>query len=186
MQTEQVRNIVLVGFMASGKSSVSRALSRRCGWPRVDVDDEILARAGKPIADIFRDSGEEAFRELERSVVRDLCVESGRIIAAGGGSFIDEESRSAMLTGGTVFYLSTTPETIHKRVTKGHPNAPVRPLLAGGDPLERIKELLAQRGPAYAQAHHTVETDNLSPDRVAEAILKICGPGLGKNTRSNK
>ena len=182
MQPDQVRNIILVGFMASGKSSVGRALSRRCGWPRVDADEEIVSRAGKPIADIFRDSGEDAFRELERAVVTDICAESGKIIAAGGGSFIDDENRQTMLDGGTVFYLSAHPETIHRRVTKGSPNAPVRPLLGPGNPLERITELLAQRTPAYSQAHHSVETDGLTPDQVAEAILKICGPGLSKKT----
>ena len=182
MQSDQVRNIILVGFMASGKSSVSRAISRRLGWTRVDADEEIVARAGKPIADIFRDLGEDAFRKLERSVVRDICAESGQIIAAGGGSFIDDENRRTMLDGGTVFYLSARPETIHRRVTRGNPNAPARPLLGPGNPLERIKELLAQRTPAYSQAHHSVETDRLTPDQVAEAILKICGPGLGQHT----
>ncbi len=168
--------------MASGKSSVGRALSRRCGWPKVDADEEIVSRAGKPIAEIFRESGEDAFRELERAVVTDICAETGRIIAAGGGSFIDDENRQTMLDGGTVFYLSARPETIHRRVTKGNPNAPVRPLLGEGNPLERITELLAQRTPAYSQAHHSVETDGLTPDQVAQAILKICGPGLLKRT----
>ena len=178
MQPDRVLNIILVGFMASGKSSVSRALSRRCGWPRVDADDEIVSRAGKPIADIFRDSGEDVFRELERSVVSDICGEKGRIIAAGGGSFIDDENRRIMLEGGTVFYLSARPETIHRRVTRGNPNAPARPLLGAGNPLERIKELLAQRTPAYSQAHHAVETDGRTPDQVAQAVLKICGAGI--------
>ena len=168
--------------MASGKSSVGRALSRRCGWPKVDADEEIVSRAGKPIAEIFRESGEDAFRALERAVVTDICAETGRIIAAGGGSFIDDENRQTMLDGGTVFYLSARPETIHRRVTKGNPNAPVRPLLGEGNPLERITELLAQRTPAYSQAHHSVETDGLTPDQVAQAILKICGPGLLKQT----
>ncbi len=180
MQSDQVRNIILVGFMASGKSSVGRALSRRCGWTRWDADDEIVAWAGKPIADIFRDSGEDAFRELERSVVKGICLETGRIIAAGGGSFIDDENRRTMLDCGTVFYLSARPETIHRRVTGGNPNAPARPLLGEGNSLERITELLAQRMPAYSQAHHAVETDNLTPDQVARAILKICGPGILK------
>ena len=178
MQSDQARNIILVGFMASGKSSVGRSLSRQIGWPRVDADDEIVARAGKPIADIFRDSGEEAFRDLERGVMREICLEGGRIIATGGGSFIDDENRRTMLDCGIVFYLSARPETIHWRVIGGSPNAPARPLLAGGAPLERIKELLSQRVPAYCQAHHTIETDDKSTEQVAQAILQIVGPGL--------
>jgi len=178
MKTDQVRNIILVGFMGSGKSSVGRALSRRCGWPRIDADDVIVERAGKPIADIFRESGEGAFRELERAVMKDLCEQNGRIISGGGGAFVDDDNRFIMLHCGTVFYLNASPEIIHQRVIGRNPNAPVRPLLAGGDPLERIKELLAQRAPAYSQAHHIIETDQLTPAQVAEAILKICGDRL--------
>jgi len=182
MQSDQVRNIILVGFMASGKSSVGRALARRTGWPRIDADEEIVSRAGKPIADIFKDSGEDAFRQLEREVTTDICKESGRIIAAGGGSFIDDQNRRTMLDCGTVFYLSARPETIHRRVTRGNPNAPARPMLAGGDPLQRITELLAERMPAYTQAHHAVETDGLSPEQVAQEIIRICGPGIEKTS----
>lgn len=167
--------------MASGKSSVGRVLARRTGWPRVDADDEIVSRAGKPIADIFKDSGEDAFRQLEREVVSDICEKSGSIIAAGGGSFIDDQNRRTMLDRGTVFYLSAKPETIHRRVTRGNLNGPVRPMLAGGDPLERITELLEQRMPAYDEAHHAVDTDGLSPEQVAMAIIKICGPGFSQN-----
>ncbi|PKB71744.1 MAG: hypothetical protein BZY87_03795 [SAR202 cluster bacterium Io17-Chloro-G6] len=181
MLADHVRNIILVGFMASGKSSVGWALSGICGWPQVDADDEIVSRAGKPIADIFRDSGEVAFRELERKVIKDLCGTSGRIISGGGGSFVDEENRRIMLDCGTVFYLSARPETIHQRVTGGNPNAPVRPLLGAGHPLDRIRELLAQRSPAYSQAHHTIETDDMSTGQVADAIMKICGPADANN-----
>lgn len=178
MQADQVRNIILVGFMASGKSSVARAISRRCHWPRIDADEEIVARARKPIAEIFKDSGEDAFRELERSVVADICSESCHIIAVGGGSFIDDVNRRTMLDRGVVFYLSARPETIHYRVTRGNPNAPVRPLLGAGNPLQRIVDLLEERMPMYSQAHHTVETDGLTPDQVAQVVLKICGPGI--------
>ena len=104
----------------------------------------------------------------------------GSKLRTAGGSFIDAENRQTMLDGGTVFYLSARPETIHQRVTRGNPNAPDRPLLGVGNPLERIKELLAQRTPVYSQAHHAVETDGLTPDQVAEAIIEICGPSLAQ------
>ena len=87
-----------------------------------------------------------------------------------------------MLELGTVFYLSARPDTIYRRVTRGNPSAAVRPMLAGGDPLKRITELLKQRAPVYANAHYSVETDGLSPEQVAREIIKICGPGITKQS----
>ena len=166
------RNIILVGFMASGKSVVGEVLSRLTGMPLLDTDEEIVLRAGKPIHQIFQESGEAAFRELERSAIDDLCTRSGNVIAAGGGAFVDPDNRTLMLASGLVFCLSARPETIHQRVSesplqsgerggvsppqrekrgrseeenKGDTLGPTRPLLAGGDPMGRIKSLLAQR-----------------------------------------
>ena len=169
------RNIFLVGFMAVGKTHVGRALSALTGSPLIDSDDVIVARAGKPIARVFEDDGEAAFRSLERSVVRDLCAGTGQIIACGGGAFIDPENRNRMLQDGIVVCLAASPETIYQRITaESGGDAPVRPLLAGGDPLERIKALLAQRAPAYSRAHHTVPTDGLTPRQVARKVLALC------------
>ena len=168
------RNIFLVGFMAVGKTSVGRELSSLTGWELVDSDDEIVARAGKPIARVFEEDGEEAFRSLERRVIQGLCSRSDRIISCGGGAFIDSENRSAMLRGGRVVCLSARPETIYERVVaEAGGNGPVRPLLAGGNPLERIEELLAQRAEAYSHAHHTVTTDDLNPEQVAREVLAL-------------
>jgi shikimate kinase len=174
----QARNIILVGFMASGKSHVGRVLSQRTGWPMVDADDEIVRRAGKSIAQIFADEGEAAFRALERAVTGDLCGGEGRIIAAGGGAFVDQSNRYTMLNGGRVFCLRARPETIHRRIVGSDPNAAARPMLAGGDPLERIKSLLEQRAAAYSQAHHSIQTDGLTVQEVAQEVLALC-PGLG-------
>ena len=173
--TNPPRNIILVGFMASGKTSVGRALSAVTGWPLVDADDEIVARAGKPIHCIFRDDGEPAFRELERQVIADLCAGAGQVIASGGGAFTDPRNHDVMRAGGVVFYLSAQPATILRRVREQDAAGPVRPLLAVPDPAARIAELLAQRAAAYAQAHHTVDTDGLEPAAVAERITNICG-----------
>ena len=169
-------NIFLVGFMASGKTCVGATLSRLTGWDLVDADDELVQRAGKSIARIFKESGEVRFREMERAVIKDLCSRERQIIAAGGGAFVDDSNRSIMLNNGLVVCLSAKPETIYQRVVEQDGDAAVRPLLAGPDPLQRIKDLLAQRAEAYAQAHHTIETDALALAQVAERIVELLKP----------
>ena len=175
------RNVILVGFMASGKTSVGRVLAERTGWTLVDADDAIVARAGKPIHRIFSEDGEPAFRELERQVIAGLCARERQVIASGGGAFVDPQNRDVMLSGGRVFFLSASPAVILRRVREEDAGGPIRPLLAspsgsgqGYDPEARIAGLLAQRMPAYAQAHHTVETDALTPEGVAGEVLGIC------------
>ncbi len=186
------RNIILVGFMASGKTSVGRALAESLsraaaphgdrGWTLVDADDVIVARAGKPIHRIFSEDGEPAFRELESRVIADLCAGERQVIASGGGAFVSDQNRDVMLAGGRVFFLSAIPEAILRRVQEEDAGGPIRPLLVPRpsqerdfDPEARIAELLAQRMPAYSQAHHTVETDALTADEVAVEIVSICG-----------
>ena len=169
------RNIILVGFMASGKTSVGRALAERTGWTLVDADDVIVVRAGKPIHRIFSEDGEPAFRELERQVIADLCSGERQVIASGGGAFVSEQNRDVMLSGGRVFFLSASPATILQRVQEEDAGGPIRPLLAVEYPEARIAELLAQRAAAYAQAHHTVETDALTAEGVTREIAGLCG-----------
>lgn len=193
------QNIILVGFMGSGKSRVGRELAQRTGWPLVDTDAEIERRAGKPIHRIFAEDSEAVFRALERRVIAQICEKSGQIIAVGGGTFVDLNNRQAMRARGMVFCLSARPETLLRRVSGGktptpslplgkgegvvtpspQQASPVRPLLAGPpeERLGRIQSLLAQRAGAYAQAHHTIETDDLTPGQVAQRIMKLCGMG---------
>ena len=131
----QPDNIILVGFMASGKSHVGRILSERTDMRLVDADTEIVARAGKSIEEIFADEGEAGFRNLEREVIAELCGESGQIISAGGGAFVEPENRRVMLAGGTVFCLQASPETIYRRLkTDDESGQAARPLLAGTRP----------------------------------------------------
>ncbi len=167
-------NIILVGFMASGKSHVGRILSERSGMPLVDADSVIAERAGKSIEQIFADDGEGAFRALEREVIGELCRGAGQIVSAGGGAFVDPENRQAMLDGGTVFCLQARPETIYQRLKASNESGQaVRPLLAGPDQLGRIRELLSQRAEAYGQAHHYIDTDELTPEEVAEKVMNL-------------
>ena len=167
-------NIILVGFMASGKSHVGSILSERTGMPMVDADSVIVARAGKSIEQIFADEGEAAFRALERQVIAELCQGNGQIISAGGGAFVDPDNRRVMLQGGTVCCLQARPETIYQRLKADNDSGQaVRPLLAGADPLGRIRELLEQRAEAYGRAHYSIDTDELMPEEVAEQALNL-------------
>ena len=169
----QSDNIILVGFMATGKSHVGRLIARMSGRDTADIDEEIVRRARKPIHRIFSEDGEAVFRAMERHATFTLCDGDNRVISAGGGAFAQELTRQVLLDSGTVFCLTARPETIHYRITRGSPNAAVRPMLAGDDPLERIRELLEERADAYAHAHYAVATDDRTPEQVAEAILEI-------------
>ncbi len=170
-------NIVLVGFMATGKSHVGRLIARLTGRRMADIDEEIVRRAGKPIHRLFSEDGEAVFRAMERHAAMTLCEGGNKVISAGGGAFAQELTRQVLLDSGTVFCLTARPETIHYRISRGSPNAAVRPMLAGGDPLERIGQLLDERAEAYAHAHHAVSTDDRTPEQVAEAILTIYQSG---------
>ena len=171
---DQPANIILVGFMATGKTHVGRCLSQLTGWPLHDADDEIVRRAGCSIEDIFSRDGEGAFRDLERQVIADLCSGKNRVISAGGGAFVQPANQDVMLRNGLVICLTATPETICARVQKeAGPNAPVRPLLAGDDPLQRIRGLLEARAEAYSHAHHTIPTDTLTIAEVADRIIAL-------------
>ena len=165
--------------MASGKTQAGRLLAQRIGWPMIDADDEIVKRAGKSIEEIFRDGGEDAFREAEREVFKDLCSGQGQVVAAGGGAFVDPQNRDRMLASGTVICLSARPETIHRRIygsggTNNGESQPDRPMLGEDDPLARIGELLTLRAEAYAQANHTVQTDDLTIEQVVQRIIDTC------------
>ena len=185
--TARADNIILVGFMATGKSHVGRILARLTGRRMADIDEEIVRRAGKPIHRIFSEDGEAVFRAMERHAALALCArdagEPGKVIAAGGGAFAQETTRQVLLDGGQVLCLTARPETIHRRILRGSPAA-ARPMLAGDDPLRRIRQLLAERAEAYRHAHHFLATDDLTPEQVAEEALRMlnwsCNDDVGR------
>lgn len=167
-------NIVLIGYRATGKTTVARLLSEKLGWPWVDLDVEIERRAGKPIVDIFAQDGESVFRDWESQVVADYCTRDGWIIAAGGGAVLRAENRQAMRAGGKVFWLTARPETIHRRMTTDPTTGARRPNLTTRGGLEEIVELLAKREPIYREtADWVIDTEDKSPEQVAEEILNL-------------
>ncbi|MBB6677257.1 shikimate kinase [Cohnella lubricantis] len=156
--------------MGTGKSTVSQLLAKRLGWTRIDTDEEIVRRAGKSIPDIFASDGEQMFRDMESRVLRELLEESGRVVATGGGAVLREENRRSMRAGGWVVALAADKPSLLARVAAGG-DAAGRPLLAG-DAEARIDALLAARRHAYDFAHATVDTSRLSPEEVAELLLR--------------
>lgn len=163
------RHIVLTGMMGSGKTAVGERLARTLGVPFYDADSLLEAEAGKRIADLFAGEGEAHFRALERELIGRLLVEPPGVIATGGGAFVDPENRARLKAGGTVVCLLADVETLLARVTAG----PHRPLLQGPDLLSRLRTLLEARLPAYAEAHHLLDTSDRTPDEVADLLCRL-------------
>ena len=166
--SEEKHNVILAGFMGTGKTSVGQALARRLGWTFIDADDLIEARAGKVISRIFAEDGEPAFRALEAEVAREIANRSRHVVATGGGMVVSQANRRALEQAGTLVLLEATPETIWERVK----NTTHRPLLAVADPQARIRDLLAARREAYAQVAFQVQTDGKSVAAIVDEILK--------------
>lgn len=163
------RNIVIVGFMGTGKSTVSRILSERLGWERIDTDEEIERRAGKSIPQIFAEDGEASFRDWESRVLTDVLSGSGKVVATGGGAVLRESNRQVMLAGGWVVALTADKDSLIKRVMSSAASG-TRPLLAG-DAEARVTALLESRRRAYDFAQATIDTSRLSPADVANMML---------------
>lgn len=170
-----MRNIYLTGFSGSGKSTVGRLLGMRLGMPLRDLDEEIVAGAGRPIAEIFAGEGEARFRERESAALAAVAREGGQVVSTGGGVVVAPANRELLAATGWVVCLEARPETLYARVrahlrTDGA--AGVRPLLDSPDPLARIRALKEARQAAYAAAHWTVHTDLLTPERVAGEVAR--------------
>ena len=166
---EDERNIVLTGFMATGKSTVGRAVARRLGRPFVDMDTVIEQRAGMTIPQIFEQSGEPAFRHLERQVAEELSEQHGLVIATGGGALVDPHNRQVMARSGYLICLDATPEELVRRLHGSED----RPMLWAGDREQRMRELLRARQPAYAEIPYHIDTSRRTPAEVVEAILRL-------------
>src|SRR3972149_1559394 len=142
------RNIILTGFMATGKSSVGRRLAVMLGYDFLDLDTLIAAEAGMPISQIFATQGEAAFRALESRMVDRVAGRKGCVVATGGGTIVNQRNLEALKRSGVGITLTAAPQTILDRI------GPVddRPMLWGEDKLERVQTLLGERAQAYARA----------------------------------
>lgn len=178
MQNNDKKNIILTGFMATGKTSVGRTLASQLGYDFVDTDQMIEAKVGMTIAELFQKKGEDAFRKMEADLARELADKSGLVIATGGRFMLDGDNAVTLGKTGRVFCLVATPEEILKRAENDHH---VRPLIQVPNPLERIVELLQQRKKGYGQFPQ-FSTSEKSPEAIAEDIAEIVA---GESRRRN-
>ncbi len=162
-------NVVLTGFMGTGKSTIGRLLAHRLRYELVDTDAVIEAR-GETIAEIFRTRGEDAFREIEHALAADLAGHRGLVVSTGGRMMLDARNEATLGRNGRVFCLVASPDAILARVHRD-PTRRERPLLSVADPRARIVELLAERAAGYARFEQ-VDTDGRDPEAVVDEIEK--------------
>lgn len=161
-------NIVLIGLSGSGKTSVGKLLAERLSWQFFDSDMLIAQQYGRSVAAIFADLGEAAFRDIEAEMIAELTNGSRRVISTGGGAVLREDNRLAMQEGNLVVRLDAPPEVAVQRML--NVTTEERPLLRGGDPLERMRAMRVAREPYYRIAQFMVPTGSLTPQQVVNAI----------------
>lgn len=163
------KNIVLIGFMATGKSLTSIELAKRRNMAVVSTDDMIIRKEGRSIAEIFKDSGEEHFRRLEAEVVKEIAAKQNTVIDCGGGVVLNPENIRLLKQNGIVICLTSTPEAVYRRTRKYQH----RPLLNTDDPQGKIRELLKEREPCYKQADVTIDTSDLTIGQTVDKIVEL-------------
>jgi len=163
-----MKNIVLVGFMGTGKTAVGRRLAEALGMEFVELDAEVEAREGMSIKEIFERYGEPYFRDLETEAVKRFSEKEGLVISTGGGVVLRKENMDALRKKGIILCLWAEPETILQRTSKNSD----RPLLNVPDPLSKIKELLSYRRPFYEKADIMITTDSKDIDEVVKEIIE--------------
>ena len=163
-----MKNIVLTGFMGTGKTAVGMELERILDMKLIDVDTEIEKSENVTINEIFKQFGEPRFREIETEMIRKLSSHKNAIISTGGGAVLKQENMEILRQNGVIVCLIATPETILNRTSKSND----RPLLKVENPFAKINELLNFRRPFYEKADIMIDTENKTPLQIAEEIIE--------------
>lgn len=162
------QNIVLVGFMGSGKTSIGRLVGKKLGFQFVDTDAVIVERAGMQVAEIFAKHGEPWFRDLESSTLESMSILNRSVISTGGGIVLRKENRRILAGLGHVVWLTASEEVIFDRVSRNKK----RPLLQSDDARETVSRLLKERDELYAEVSRlTLDTSVLSHEEAAAAVI---------------
>lgn len=162
-------NIVLIGFMGTGKSSLGKRLAQTLGWPLIDSDVLAEKTAGRTITEIFASDGEKSFRDLETAILRSLSETFHAVISTGGGVVSREENRALLKRMGLVVWLDADEEAIFQRVSRNKK----RPLLQTANPRQTLHDLLEKRTPLYAEvADLVIDTGKMQPPQAIKGILQ--------------
>ena len=163
-------NIVLTGFMATGKTTVGKLLAKHLNYNFVDTDEMIVKRAGMPVSEIFRTKGEPAFRRMESDLAKELAKKKGLVISTGGGMMLDPDNASVLSKTGQIFCLVATPKEIFDRVSKA--TQANRPLLESEDPMKQVTQLLAQREKGYKKFTQ-IKTSQRTPEEITVSLVSM-------------
>jgi shikimate kinase len=169
-------SIVLIGYRGSGKTTIGKRLADRLWQPFVDTDELVVRKAGKPIAQIFQEDGEPAFREHEAQVVREVSLLQDHVISLGGGAVLSEENpRTLKAAGHKLIYLKCDPQVLLQRIQSDPASAANRPSLSDlGGGIEEIHKVLAEREPIYRQVKDAeLDVTNLTPQEAVVYIVRL-------------
>ena len=178
---EAPKNLVLVGFMGSGKSSVGRLAAKALGFQFTDTDQIVVDHAGRQISDIFQTDGEAAFRALETGAIESLVHSERYVISTGGGAVLSEHNRQLLRTLGFVVCLTASEDILFERVSRNSK----RPLLQTENPRATLSRLVRDRTALYqAAAHHTLDTTHLPQGAAVEALVTAARQAFAWNRSS--
>lgn len=174
----QILSLILIGYRATGKTTIARLLGEEFGVKPVDSDQEIARKTGCSIAEIFAEHGESGFRELEFETISEL-LDSNRhantplILSTGGGAILCPETRKRLRASGHVVWLTASPETVLRRMQNDSATKSTRPSLTDLPPLDEIVELLKFRTPLYREtAHQTIDSELYDPKNIVRQIAE--------------
>lgn len=162
-------NIYLVGFMGTGKTAVAKRLAERLGMNYVEMDEVIEKKEAKSINDIFREDGEQYFRQLEKNLIEELATKKNQVVSAGGGVVINPANIDKMKASGVIICLEASVDIIYERVKLDAS----RPLLQVEDPRGKIRELLESRKQHYDKSDYNIDTSDKNIEEVVDEIIKI-------------
>ncbi len=162
--------VVITGFMGTGKSTVGRSLADRLGVPFVDTDALIERDEGRPVSEIFANSGEVYFRSAEKRAITSALGFKGAVVATGGGAIVDADNRALLKAAAPIVCLTARPEVIARRARA---EGDTRPLLSGNDSVDRIRGLLAERADAYGHADLQVDTSDREIDELVDELASF-------------